>query len=185
MSFRNKLLIIFLVIMWVSFTGILFVDNIISNSVMIIEIAVIYFVLVFIISVIFANSIAAEISRPIKELTNSAKLIAAGDYTTHMKINANGDFCELARAHDLMRKKLLDDRKRLGRKLHDSIAQTLTIACLKLDFLMSQGVPEKFKELKEISKILRGSMEDTRNILRELEIPEMERNDSWKILEEK
>lgn len=72
------------------------------------------------------------------------------------------------------RNKLLDERKRLGKELHDGIAQTLTIACLKLDVIVSQLPPDKAKELKEITKLLRISAENTRKIIYELKLPDVE-----------
>ena len=68
--------------------------------------------------------------------------------------------------------KLLDEKKRLSKELHDGIAQTLTIACLKLDVIISQSHPDRAKELKEITKLLRTSAENTRKIIYELKLKE-------------
>jgi len=147
-------------------------------------ITVIYFLLTFLISVLLATFISRKISNPIKELDEATKRMIAGDYSTEIKLKSKDEIGELAGSFDIMRIKLLDERKRLGRELHDGIAQTLTIACMKLDFLVSQIIPEKTKELKEITKMLRTSMDDTRKIIYELKLPDIEIKTLKEILSE-
>jgi len=63
----------------------------------------------------------------------------------------------------------MSEKKSIGREIHDGLAQSLTIACLKLDLLVMQMPKKSSKELKEISKLLRGTLSETRNLMHRLD----------------
>jgi len=95
------------------------------------------------------------------------------------KLDNRINFCYTFNREKMDKKKIkfapiYSDKIRLNKRLHDTVAQTLTIACLKLDVLLMEIPPEKSGELKEISKILRASTKDIRKIINELKIAEGE-----------
>lgn len=137
-------------------------------------ITVIYIILTLILSLVISTSVAGKISKPIRELEKATRQIVNGNYTTKINIKTSDEVGKLAVLFNIMLKKLLDERKRLGRELHDGIEQILLINLLKLDTIIKEADSKKMQELIEISRDIRESMEDIRRIIYELRLPEIE-----------
>lgn len=149
--------------------------------------AVLYLLISFPLGFLISGFISRRMTRSIQELEKGATRIAQGDYTKPVpSIKSKDEIGSLAKAFNVMRKKVMGERNRLAREIHDGLSQELTAVALQTELcqeLLDKAESERVKrELAEMRKVLVTSSQEVRRLIFELRTPEFLRKEFVPIL---
>jgi signal transduction histidine kinase len=122
-----------------------------------------------------------SISRPLAELADAADRITAGDLSTPVLVQGSGEVGQLAEAFERMRLTIiqergqlrllavLEERDRIGREMHDGLAQVLgyvnTKAQAAQEFLKAGDDKAAERQLQELVGAAREAYTDAREVI--------------------
>jgi signal transduction histidine kinase len=135
----------------------------------------------FALAIGLALLIARSISEPLTKLTNAADRIAGGDLSTPVAKEGSGEIGQLAESFERMRLTLvrergqvrmlavLEERDRIGREMHDGLAQVLGYVNAKAqavhEFLRAGDAGAAERQLRELVSAAREAYADAREAI--------------------
>lgn len=137
--------------------------------------------LAFSLAVALAFGFTRSISRPLTKLVDATDRIIDGDLSTPIEVNGSGEIGQLAESFERMRLTIvrergqvrllavLEERDRIGRELHDGLAQILGYVNAKAqavhEFLRSGDLEAAARQLEELIQAAREAYTDAREII--------------------
>ncbi len=137
--------------------------------------------LAFGLAVALALIFTRSLSGPLEQLTASANRIAAGDLATEVAVGGAGEIGQLSEDFERMRRALvrergqlrmlavLEERDRIGREMHDGLAQVLgyvnTKAQAVSEYMKSDDARGAERQLDELIAAAREAYTDAREVI--------------------
>lgn len=137
--------------------------------------------LAFTLAVALAFRFTRSISRPLAKLVDATDRIIDGDLSTPIEVKGSGEIGQLAESFERMRLTIvrergqvrllavLEERDRIGRELHDGLAQILGYVNTKAqavhEFLRSGDLGAAARQLEELIQAAREAYTDAREII--------------------
>lgn len=137
--------------------------------------------LAFSLAVALAFGFTRSISRPLAELVAAADRIIEGDLSTPIEVTGSGEIGQLAESFERMRLTVvrergqvrllavLEERDRIGRELHDGLAQILGYVNTKAqavhEFLRADELEAASRQLQELINAAQEAYTDAREII--------------------
>ncbi len=137
--------------------------------------------LAFGLAVVLALVFTRSLSGPLAQLTDSANRITAGDLSTAVTVRGNGEIGQLSEDFERMRRALirergqlrmlavLEERDRIGREIHDGLAQVLgyvnTKAQAVSEYLKIGDTGDAERQLQELIHAAQEAYIDAREVI--------------------
>ena len=137
--------------------------------------------LAFSLAVALAFGFTRSISRPLAKLVDATDRIIDGDLSTPIEVSGSGEIGQLAESFERMRLTIvrergqvrllavLEERDRIGRELHDGLAQILGYVNTKAqavhEFIRADDLEAAARQLQELINAAREAYTDAREII--------------------